>query len=131
MYNNRHILGSSYIMEMFCDFKSFKSSWYFEAKKNNRLVVLHNFFSFFFLSRCWRVCFLCLFCCSFVCLFVCLFVFWDFFFKSKSTLQKIIASLSPNEGANKSTSPIKSLHTSFKPVLKWKKKSWQQQLHFF
>ena len=40
--------------------------------------------------------------------------------KSKSKLHGIIASISPNEGANKSTLTKKSLHTSFKPVLKCK-----------
>ena len=53
----------------------------------------------------------------FVFVFVLFILF--FFFKSKSTLHRIIA---PNGDANKSTSPIKSLHTSFKPVLKCKKK---------
>ena len=67
--------------------------------KNNCLVVLHNFFWVGAGGRIFKI-------------------FRFFSFKPKSTLHRIIASLSPNEGANKSTSPIKYLHTSFKPVLK-------------
>ena len=48
------------------------------------------------------------------------FFFFRFFFKSKSKLHRIIASISPNKGANKSTLPKKYLYTSLKPVLKCK-----------
>ena len=41
------------------------------------------------------------------------------FFKSKAKLQRIVASISPNKGANKSTLQ-KYLYTSLKPVLKCK-----------
>ena len=54
------------------------------------------------------------------------------FFKSKSTLHGIIASLSPSEGANKSTSPKNlSLHTSFKPVLECKQVDNNNLEHIF
>ena len=69
-------------------------------KQNNCLVVLHNFFR---VSAGRRIFFLRI-----------------FFFKSKSKLHIIIASISPNKGANKSTLPKKSLYTSFKSVLKCK-----------
>ena len=50
-----------------------------------------------------------------------LFFFLDFFFvKSKSKLHRIIASISPNKGANKSTLPQNYLYTSLKSVLKCK-----------
>ena len=49
-----------------------------------------------------------------------IFFFTFFFFKSKSKLHGIIALFLPYEGANKFTLPKKSLHTSFKPVLKCK-----------
>ena len=48
------------------------------------------------------------------------FFFRFFFFKSKSKLHRIIASISPNKGSNKSTLPKKYLYTSLKPVLKCK-----------
>ena len=47
-------------------------------------------------------------------------IFFPFFFKSKSKLHRIIASLSLNKGSNKSTLPKKSFYTSLKPVLKCK-----------
>ena len=49
------------------------------------------------------------------------FIFlFKIFFKSKSELCSIIASLAPNKDPNKSTLPKQSLHTSLKPVLKCK-----------
>ena len=66
------------------------------------LVVLHNFF----LIRCGQA--------------DIFFSFKIFFFPNQSQSYTNIASISPNKGANKSTLPKKSLHTSFKPVLKCK-----------
>ena len=67
-------------------------------KKNNCLVVLHNFFWEGAGGK--------------------IFFFFRFFFKSKSKLHRIIASISPNKGSNQSTLPKKYLYTSLKPVLK-------------
>ena len=47
----------------------------------------------------------------------CFFFFLDFFFKSKSKLHGIIASISPDKGANKSTLPKISLY-KFKTSIK-------------
>ena len=52
--------------------------------------------------------------------FFCFVFVQDFFFKAKSKLHGIIASISLNKGANKSTLPKNSLYTSLKPVFKCK-----------